>query len=254
MVATASALVAKRGERLFVELASSVQEVREAQSLRYQVFGEEMGAQLKGGAGLDVDEFDAFCQHLLVRESQSGRVVGCTRLLTDANARRLGRFYSAGEFELEAVAALKGRLLEVGRTCIAPEFRQGSAIAVLWSGLAGFIHLHGFDYLFGCASIPLGEQDIQAAAIMNRLRRQAMAPEHLHVRPRVPLLTTLADEDTVDAPLPALLRAYVRLGARVCGEPCRDPDFGVADVLMLLDVRELNPSYSRHFIDRLTDA
>ena len=70
----------------------------------------------------------------------------------------------------------------------------------------------------------------------------------------MPLLTTLADEDTVDAPLPALLRAYVRLGARVCGEPCRDPDFGVADVLMLLDVRELNPSYSRHFIDRLTDA
>lgn len=253
MVASASALVAKRGERLFVELASTREEVREAQALRYRVFGEEMGAKLKGGAGLDHDEFDDDCQHLLVRESSSGRVVGCTRVLTDENAARLGRFYSEGEFELGAVTRLRGRLLEVGRTCIAPEFRQGSAIAVLWSGLAGFIQINGFDYLFGCASVPLGDEDIQAAAIMNRLRRHALAPEHLRVTPRSPLLTTQESSAVLDAPLPALLRAYVRLGAKACGEPCRDPDFGVADVLMLLDVEELNPTYSRHFLDRLTE-
>ena len=122
---------------------------------------------------------------------------------------------------------------------------------MLWSGLAGFIRLQGFDYLFGCASFPLGEQDIQAAAIMNRLRRQALAPAELRVTPRAPLLTTQVPDAILDAPLPALLRAYVRLGAKVCGEPCRDPDFGVADVLMLLDVDELNPAYSRHFIDRI---
>lgn len=254
MVASASALTAKRGERLFVELASCAAEVREAQALRYRVFGEEMGARLKDGAtGLDVDELDAHCEHLLVRDVRTGRVVGCTRILTDTSAARLGRFYSASEFDLDPIARLPGRRLEVGRTCIAPEFRQGSAIAVLWSGLASFIHLRGFDYLFGCASMPLGEGDLQAAAIMNRLRRQAMASPELHVVPRMPLLVSDVDAEVLDAPLPALLRAYVRLGAKVCGEPCRDPDFGVADVLMLLDVRELNPVYARHFLERAAD-
>lgn len=254
MDASAPALDVKRGERLFVELATSEREVREAQALRYRVFGEELGAKLKEGtSGLDIDEFDDYCQHLLVRDAKTAQVVGCTRILTDENAARLGRFYSADEFDLGPIPSLDGRLLEVGRTCISPEFRQGSAIAVLWSGLAGFIQLHGFDYLFGCASVPLGEQDIQAAAIMNRLRRQAMAPENLRVVPRVPLRTTQVPDDILDAPLPALLRAYVRLGAKVCGEPCRDPDFEVADVLMLLDIDELNPTYSRHFLERASD-
>ncbi len=254
MVASASAFTSKRGGRLIVELAACAEEVREAQSLRYRVFGEEMGARLKGDKRLDIDEFDAYCQHMLVREARSGRVVGCTRILTDDNAARLGRFYSESEFELGPISRIQGRLLEVGRTCIAADFRQGSAIAVLWSGLAEFIHRQGFDYLFGCASVPLGEHDIQAAAIMNRLRRQAMAPEALRVVPRVPLLTTRIPDTILDAPLPALLRAYVRLGARVCGEPCRDPDFGVADLLMLLKVDELNPTYSRHFIERVADT
>jgi putative hemolysin len=89
---------------------------------------------------------------------------------------------------------------------------------------------------------------------MNRLRRQAMAPESLRVNPRVPLVTTSVPDAILDAPLPTLLRAYVRLGARACGEPCRDPDFGVGDVLMLLNVDELNPTYSRHFLERAAGA
>lgn len=255
MAATVSALPLRRGERLFVELASGEADVRAAQALRYQVFGMEMGARLKGaGEGLDRDELDPYCQHLLVRESGSGRVVGCTRLLTGQAARRFGRFYSEAEFDLGAIPALPGRLLEIGRTCIAPEYRQGAGIAVLWSGLAGFVQLHGIDYLFGCASVPLGEGDVQAAAIMNRLRRQAMAPEGLRVTPRLPLRSDAVPEEIVDAPLPALLKAYVRLGACACGEPCRDPDFGVADVLMLLDVDRLKPAYSRHFLERIADA
>jgi putative hemolysin len=248
MGATASGLFVKRGSRLYVELACRPEDVRAAQALRYKVFGEEMGATLKGNASqLDVDELDSYCQHLLVRESATGRVVGCTRLLSDESAQRFGRFYSEGEFELNAVRALSGRMLEVGRTCIAPGYRQGAAIGVLWSGLAGFVNLHGFDYLFGCASIPLGERDIQAAAIMNRLRHQAPAGPEVRVTPRVPLLTSQVPEDVLDAPLPALVKAYVHLGAKACGEPCRDPDFGVADVFMLLNVDELRPAYSRHF-------
>ena len=237
--------------RLCVELASGPEDVRAAQTLRYRVLGEEMGATLKGEEpGLDIDDFDPHCQHLLVRQSATGRVVGCTRLLTDESARRIGRFYSESEFEIGAIRELPGRILEVGRTCIAPEYRQGAGIAVLWSGLAGFIHLHGIDYLFGCASVPLGTQDMQAAAIMNRVRRQAMSERDLRVQPRAPLPASQASDGVLDAPLPPLLEAYIRLGAKACGEPCRDPAFGVADVLMLLDVDKLNPAYSRHFLAR----
>lgn len=254
MRVNATALPVRRGERLFVELAAGPEAVHEAQALRYRVFGEELGAKLRQGhAGLDVDDFDAYCNHLLVREAGTGAVVGCTRLLSGDDARRVGGFYSEREFDLGAVSALPGRLLEVGRTCIAPECRQGAAIAVLWSGIAGYIHLYGIDYLFGCASVPLGEGDLQAGAIMNRLRRQAMAPPGLRVTPKAPLHCKDAPADVLDAPLPALLKAYVRLGARVCGEPCRDPDFAVGDVLMLLDLGELNPAYARHFLERVRE-
>ncbi|MFP4602829.1 MAG: GNAT family N-acetyltransferase [Halochromatium sp.] len=252
MGASAPALSIKRGERLFVELADSPQAVREAQALRYRVFGEELGAKLKAGEhGLDVDEFDHECEHLLVRETKGNRVVGCTRLLSNRGAERLGRFYSESEFELGAIPSLPGQLLELGRTCVSPECRHGSVIAVLWSGVAHYIQRHQVDYLFGCASVPLGEHDCQAAAIMNRLRRQALAPEALRVRPRVPLQATAGADAVLDAPLPALLKGYVRLGAVACGEPCRDPDFEVADILMLLDMRMLNPSYARHFLERI---
>jgi putative hemolysin len=251
MDSATTALSIKRGNRLFVELAYGEREVLDAQALRYKVFGVEMGATLKGGkSGLDVDEVDPYCQHLLVRESETGRVVGCTRILTDENAARFGRFYSEGEFDIRAVLSLPGRKLEVGRTCIAPEHRQGAAIAVLWSGLASFVNLHGYDYLFGCASLPLGEQDVQAEAIMNRLRHQAMAAPEVRVTPRIPLRASRVPDHVLDAPLPALVKAYVRLGAKACGEPCRDADFGVADVLMLLDMDELKPAYSRHFLER----
>lgn len=254
MGVNATALPVRRGERLYVELAAGPQAVREAQALRYRVFGEELGATLRQGhAGLDVDDFDAHCNHLLVRDAKSGVVVGCTRLLNGGDARRIGGFYSEHEFDLGAIARLPGRLLEVGRTCIAPECRQGAAIAVLWSGIAGYIQLHGIDYLFGCASVPLGDSDLQAAAIMNRLRRHAMAPPELRVTPRVPLRCNDAPAGLLDAPLPALLKAYVRLGARACGEACRDPDFEVGDVLMLLDLSQLNPTYARHFLERVAE-
>ncbi len=90
--------------------------------------------------------------------------------------------------------------------------------------------------------------------MMNRIRRQAMSDRQVRVTPRTPLLTSQVSNDVLDAPLPALIKAYIRLGAKACGEPCRDPDFSVADVLMLLHVNDLNPTYSRHFLERVADA
>ncbi|WP_295541628.1 GNAT family N-acyltransferase [uncultured Thiohalocapsa sp.] len=256
MGVNASALPVRRGARLYVELAAGPQAVRQAQALRYRVFAEELGAKLThehGATALDADAFDAYCHHLLVRDTRTDTVVGCTRLLNGETARRTGGFYAETEFDLGAISALPGKLLEVGRTCISADCRQGAAIAVLWSGIAGYIQLHNIDYLFGCASVPLGEGDVQAAAIMNRIRRQAMAAPRLRVTPKLPLLRTDVPEAVLDAPLPALLKAYVRLGARACGEACRDPDFNVGDILMLLDLGELNATYARHFLERVSE-
>lgn len=237
--------------RLTVGLASTPAEIREAQALRYRVFADEMGARLHTPVqGLDIDRFDQHCRHLLVRESSSNTVIACTRILTADSARHLGGFYSATEFDLGIIPELPGRIIEIGRTCVADGYRQGGAIATLWSGLARFITQHQVDYLFGCASIPLDADGYQSEGIMQQLRRKAMASEHIRVRPRTPVPRPCMAENILTAPMPPLLKAYVRLGARACGEPCRDADFKVADVLMLLSIQELDPSYSRHFFGR----
>lgn len=237
--------------RLYAELAVSPDDVREAQRLRYQVFAEELGARLKSASrAIDEDRFDPYCAHLLVREGNGGRVVGCTRLLADEQAAAAGGFYSEGEFDIAPILALPGKRLEMGRTCIAAEHRQGAAIAVLWSGIAGLVALHGYDYLFGCASIELNDGGYRAQAIVNRLRQQAMSDDGLRVRPLLPLPPAAGADAPLAAAIPPLLKAYVRAGAKVCGEPCWDPDFNVADLLMLLDFDDLDPTYARHFLAR----
>jgi putative hemolysin len=237
---------------LYVELASTPAEVRASQQLRYRVFADEMGARLQSSApGFDHDRYDPYCQHLLVRERDSGRIVATTRLLVDEQAARAGGFYSQSEFAMDAVLALPGRRLEIGRTCVDPGYRQGAAIAVLWSGLAAFVNLHQIDYLFGCASIELDDGGVRAHAIMDRIRQQAMTDPALRVTPRHPVPDAPAyDPNTVKAPLPPLLKAYFRLGAQAAGEPCYDPDFNVADVFVLVDVDRIDATYSRHFLER----
>ncbi len=240
--------------RLYVELASTEDEIRASQVLRYRVFAEELGARLASAEqGIDADRFDQHCRHLLVREADTGRVIGSTRLLTDELATNAGGFYSQSEFDLEAVLALPGRRLEIGRTCIDPNYRQGAAITTLWTGLGAFIQRHRVDWLFGCASIDLEDSGVRAHAIMANLRQQAMTPADIRAHPRLALPYAPAyDPATISAPLPPLLKAYVRLGARIAGEPCYDPDFNVADVLILVDVAHMDQDYARHFLQRNT--
>lgn len=234
--------------RLAVELAASPEAVIEAQRLRYRVFAEEMGAVVHGHSpGCESDAYDAFCQHLLVRERDTARVVACSRILDAATAAQAGGFYSACEFEMERVAALPGRIMELGRTCVDAEFRNGATIATLWSGLARHIVEHGYDYLFGCASISLRDGGLQAAAIMHRLRGRFMADAACRVAPRLALPAVHADTAVLPK-MPPLLKAYLSLGARICGEPCWDPDFGVADVFILVDTSALSARYVRHFM------
>ena len=244
---------ARPNNRLIVELAGTEDDIRASQTLHYRVFAEELGAEVDGAEhGIDEDRFDRFCQHLLVRETATNRVVASTRLLSDDAAREAGAFYSENEFALGPVLALPGRRLEIGRTCVDPAYRRGAGIAVLWSGLADFVRKNGIDMLFGCASIDMDDGGILAQAIMNRVRVHAMTASDCRATPRRPLPPLApGSQEKVAAALPPLLKAYFRLGARACGEPCYDPAFNCADILVLVDVCDIDSSYTRHFLDRV---
>ncbi|MBZ4194857.1 MAG: GNAT family N-acetyltransferase [Candidatus Contendobacter sp.] len=172
---------------LTTRFARSREEVAAAQRLRYAIFAEEMGAKLHNRIpNLDHDRLDAYCLHLIVRDALN-RIVGCTRILTTEAAQRAGGFYSQTEFDLTPVLDLPGRFMEIGRTCIHPDYRNGAAINALWSGLAAFIAEQRIDYLIGCASMPLGANGGEAQALYADLAQRHLVSEALRVRPHLPL-------------------------------------------------------------------
>lgn len=236
--------------RFEVAFAVTAQDLLDSQRLRYRIFAGELGAQIDGGElGIDCDRYDDYCRHLLVRDASSGEVIASTRVLTDEQARRAGGFYSAGEFDLGMIDALPGRVMEIGRTCVAAEHRNGAVIATLWQGLAGYFTEHGFDYLFGCASIGLEDGGAQAHAILTQIRSRHMAPDSQRVMPYYPL-PALDGTPAERVRMPPLLKAYLSLGAKACGDAYWDQDFNCADVFMLLNVSDLCPRYARHFLGR----
>ncbi|MCJ8168698.1 GNAT family N-acetyltransferase [Atopomonas sediminilitoris] len=248
MSATSYAATASNPARRLqcVELLTQAQ-LQEAQALRYRVFSEEYQAKLSGAeAGLDSDRFDPACRHIGVRDQASGALVATTRLLDSRAAQTLGHFYSEQEFNLQGLSQLDGPILELGRTCVASEYRNGATIAVLWAGLAEILNSGNYRYLMGCASIPMRDGGVQAHAVMQRIRSRYLCHEHLRAEPRREL-PHLNLGDNVTAEVPALLKAYLRLGAKICGEPAWDEDFQVADVFILLKREDLCPRYARHF-------
>ncbi|WP_411574910.1 GNAT family N-acetyltransferase [Streptomyces fradiae] len=235
--------------RYRVSLAREQDEVRAAQRLRHLVFAAELGARLDGPEpGLDSDAFDAYCDHLLVRDEATGEVVGTYRLLPPERARVAGRLYADGEFDLTRLAPLRGDLVEVGRSCVHPAHRNGAVISLIWAGIARYMTGAGREWLAGCCSLPLADGGALAAATWDTVKAKHLAPEEYRVTPH-----RLWSPEGVARPagrteLPPLLRGYLRLGAQVCGAPAHDPDFGVADLYVLLSLRRTNPRYLRHFL------
>ncbi|MBS1213882.1 MAG: family N-acetyltransferase [Proteobacteria bacterium] len=237
-----------RSRRYVAEVARDHDGIRASQALRYRVFAEEMGAHLHSLAeGLDYDHIDDYCDHLLVRETGTGRVVACTRLLSDTQAAKLGHFYSEGEFRLENVLALPGRFLEIGRTCVDPAHRGSVVLGTLWNGLAEYVYRGGFNYLMGCASISPGPNGFAVDAVYRQIEAHQFGPAHLAVAPlkSVPAWRRCV---TDESGIPPLLQAYLRLGCWVCGEPFWDEDFNVMDVFILLDLTRLHDRYEKRFI------
>ncbi|OUD00910.1 GNAT family N-acetyltransferase [Streptomyces swartbergensis] len=233
--------------RYTVALARSEEDVRAAQRLRHDVFAGELGALLTGSQpGLDVDPFDAYCDHLLVREETTGQVVGTYRLLPPERAAVAGRLYSESEFDLSSLAGIRPELVEVGRSCVHPDHRDGAVISLIWAGIARYMADRGHEWLAGCCSVPLADGGTLASATWDRVSGKHLSPQEYRVRPLLPWVPGPAPAARVE--LPALLRGYLRLGAWVCGEPAHDPDFGVADLYVLLPMSRVNPRYLRHFL------
>jgi putative hemolysin len=248
MLETRSDLRPAPSGRYHVSLAVDDSEIREAQRLRYKVFAEELGARLSSALpGHDVDLFDPFCDHLLVRELAEGEVVGTYRILAPDSAQRVGSYYSEQEFDLTRLHFLRPRMAELGRSCVHPAHRSGGVIARLWLGLADYMTRYGYDYIVGCASVGMADGGHAAASVYRRLAGRHLAPVEWHVTPRTRLpLESLDDGST--ASLPPLIKGYTRMGALVCGEPAWDPDFNTADMPMLLPLARLNRGYARRFV------
>jgi putative hemolysin len=232
--------------------ARHLDEVRLAQRLRYQVFAQEMGARLSTKIdGHDVDLFDDYCEHLLVRDGQTDQVIGTYRVLTPEQAKRAGCFYSDTEFDLTRLRSVRSRMVELGRSCVHPDHRHGGVIMALWGALAEFMFRNQLDVMVGCASIPMLQNGVvtgdAAASIWRQVQEKYMAPIEFHVRPRLPLPVEEFDQ-TLQVEPPALIKGYLRLGAKVLGAPAWDPDFNTADLPMMMRIEDLPSRYRKHFL------
>jgi putative hemolysin len=251
---TTSADTSASSSRLTLSFASTPEEVREVQRLRYKVFIEAMGlSALANAEGLDKDEYDAYCDHLIVRDSQTLKVVGTYRVLSPQGARKAGRFYSEQEFDLGRLHHLRSSIAEAGRACIDPAYRSGAVIMMLWAGLAAFMQREKCEYLIGCASVSLADGGHNAAALYRSVAETNLAPAEYRVKPHLPF--PLDDRGiNHDATVPALIKGYLRSGAWICGEPAWDPDFHSADLFMMLPLAKLDSRYARHYLKEAQPA
>jgi putative hemolysin len=237
--------------KIQVSWARHQDEVREAQRLRYQVFAVEMGARLVCKIpGHDMDLFDDYCEHLLVRDEATQEVIGTYRALTPTQAKRAGSTYSDLEFDLTRLRTLRSRMVELGRSCVHAEHRQGAVILALWGALAQFMSRNQLDTMIGCASIPMQHSGTPsghaAASIWRQLRETHLAAIDWHVTPRLALPVEQLDNSLAVEP-PALIKGYLRLGAKVLGAPAWDPDFNSADLPMMMRIADLPSRYRKHF-------
>ena len=237
-----------------VRWARSERDVSEAQRLRYQVFADELGARLTSMLGApplhDVDHFDEHCEHLLVRTRLPGTgdrcAVGTYRVLTPAGALRAGGLYTDDEFDLTPIDALRPLMLELGRSCIDPAFRQGSVLMLLWSSILSFMQRNGLRWAIGCASVPMRDGGHAAASLWRGLCETHLVAPEWRVTPRRALpVEQLRQDLKVEAP--PLIKSYLRCGAQLLGPPAWDPDFGSADLPLLIDLNTMADRYQRRF-------
>lgn len=244
---------------LEVRLAESFQEIDEAMRLRFEVFNLELSEGLLSSydRGYDSDAYDAWCDHLVVRDLELDRVVGTYRLLRQRVAEQHIGFYSENEFDLrrlrQSARETGGELLELGRSCIASTHRTFATINLLWGAIAQYSYRNRIGLLFGCGSLHVSDP-VEVQPIYRYLRDNHLAPERYRVEPmphcRMALngkVDPVSDNRSIQRRLSPILRGYLRTGAMICGEPALDQEFGTADVLVLLEMSRLAGRYRQHY-------
>ncbi len=249
-----------RAGNLGVRLATTPAEVDAVQALRYRVFYEEMGARpdpVAARTRRDADAFDDVADHLLVMDHALGDgpdgVVGCYRLIREAAAAKLGRFYSADEYDITTMLSFPGRVLELGRSCVGRAHRGRAAMQLLWRGIAAYVDLHAIEIMFGCASLPGTDPD-KVAEELTYLAANHLAPAEIRPRalPARYVEMRRMDAATLDsrrvlARLPPLVKGYLRLGGFVGDGAVIDPQFNTIDVAVVVKTVLVTDKYTRHY-------
>jgi putative hemolysin len=242
------------GPRYTLLLSTDPALIEAAQRLRHDVFTSEPGFALAGATdGRDADRFDEHCDHLLVREDNSGELVGCYRMLPPPGAIAAGGLYTATEFDVTALDPLRPSLVEMGRAVVREDHRNGGVVLLMWAGILAYLDRCGYDYVTGCVSVPVRGADetpgSQIRGVRDFVRSRHAAPAEYTVHPYRRVTVEGKGLDDIDPParvaVPPLMRGYLRLGAQVCGDPAYDPDFGVGDFPALLDKRQADTRYLR---------
>ncbi|MEY2928063.1 MAG: hypothetical protein RL367_2540 [Pseudomonadota bacterium] len=241
--------------QLSVRLATCAADIEAAQRLRWEIFYDAMGAVPLVSQQLDVDPYDPVCDHLLVEDSASGipRVVGTYRLLRQTVAERCNGFYSAGEYDLSRLDDRSGEMLELGRSCVATEYRDAGTIQLLWRGIAGYLHQHRISMMFGCASFH-GIDPQDHADTLSYLHHNHLAPPALRARALGDRYVTMArlplggyDPRQALRKLPPLIKAYLRVGAMVGDGAVVDHQFNTVDVFIVMPVAAIADRYLGRF-------
>jgi putative hemolysin len=223
-----------------VRLARDAHDVQRAQALRFRVFNVELNEGLPESAatGLDADLFDTVCDHLLVEHLPTGEIVGTYRLQPGARAAEHFGYYSAQEFEFDMFDSLRGELIELGRACVDRRHRNLAVLSLLWKGIAEYAQARGGRYLCGCSSINSQDPAV-GASVYSELYRRHLAPLSFRTRPRPGYECAMEQLAPEPSKVPKLLRAYLMIGAKICGPPALDHRFKTIDFLTLLDLHAL---------------
>ena len=231
-----------------VRLAQGGADVRAAQALRFEVFNVELneGFTESFATGYDADPFDAVCDHLIVEEGATGNVVGTYRLQTGRMAAANRGYYSEQEFCFRPYEQIRDQLIELGRACVHRSHRNLAVLGLLWKGIADYACQRGGRYLCGCSSITSQDPAVGASAF-SELCRKHLAPPEFRTRPQPKYECPLAHLAEETPKLPKLLRAYLSVGAKICGPPAMDREFKTIDFLTLVDLEALPPSARARF-------
>jgi len=232
-----------------VRLAQTADDVRRAQRLRFEVFNLELNEGLAESHfnGLDADTFDSVCDHLLIEESHTGEIVGTYRLQTGNVAAANHGYYSEREFDFNVYEPLRSQVIELGRACVDKAHRNFSVLHLLWRGIATYALERNARFLVGCSSLT-SQDEAEGISLYQQLRRDYLVRQSWQTFPH-PLFCCRDEKESVPAAkAPKLFRAYLAIGARICGPPAIDREFGTIDFLTLLDLQALPAMVRAHFL------